>query len=529
MERIPLSKEFTAIYLRATAATSDIFSRTLGPGLLQRLPVVAAFLLPLIAYCSTANPSVNFWDTGELQTVPYILGIAHPTGFPTFILLGWLFTHAVPFGNIAWRTTLMCAVAMSLSSAYAYQLGLRFCGNRLAALFGAMFFAAGTLVWSYATRTEVQSLSLLLRVVAIYELIVWRTTLERRRLFMGWLSFGLAESTHGIAALSLPGLILLTMVERRAREPRTIAIALAAAAIGLLPYAYLPIRSSIVTHAALDPTTSLGFVGGMPFWDYNHPSTLAGFLRLTTGSDFDVREGLLGIFDVRHYGTFLRYLLTREWIHYGAVGTIALYGIFTQYRRERGICIAFLLLALVPVPFINSYRALADPDRYLLITLWITSLFVAVGLAAVLESLRRALPRSGQAVVRIGMVILAAVLMLRVHRSVEEFVTQRTDASADQFIADVQRVTPHNSIIVAAWNYATPLGYAAYVKHSMGGRIVVVAWPNQYAGRYKRWLRVRPIFLASDSGLHVPNYRLSRVAGPSRSLYEVQLKKMGAR
>ena len=35
-----------------------------------------------------------FWDTAELQTVGPLLGTAHPTGFPTYVLLGWLATVA---------------------------------------------------------------------------------------------------------------------------------------------------------------------------------------------------------------------------------------------------------------------------------------------------------------------------------------------------------------------------------------------------------------------------------------------------
>ncbi len=495
---------------------------------LHRACVAVVLCAPMIAYWWTAKPSVDFWDTGELQTVPYILGIAHPTGFPAFILLGWLFTHVVTIGNIAWRTTLMCAVAVCLSSVIAYRLGKHFCGSRVAAVFAATFFAGGTIVWTYATRTEVQSVSLLLRVLAIYALTVWGATLDRRHLFAGWFAFGLAESTHGIAALSLPGLLLLSFFQRRCRTPASMATAIAAAGIGLLPYAYLPIRSTVVTHLALDPTTGLGFAGGMPFWDYDHPSTLGGFLRLTTGSDFDVRDGLLGIFDARQYGTFLRYLFTHEWLQFGALCTIALYGILVQYRREPNACISLLLLALVPVPFINSYRALADPDRYLLLTLWITSLFIAVGLAAIIEGLGQAL--RSRHIVRVCIVaLLAAVLVFRFHRALDEFAAQRFDTSADRFIADVRRVTPRNSVIVAAWSYATPLAYAAYVERRMAHRIVVVGWPDQYADRYKRWLLTRPVFLASDSGLDVPNYRLGKVAGSSHSLYQVWLKKPHAR
>ena len=35
-------------------------------------------------------PGIAFGDWGEMQTVPHVLGIAHPTGYPIYIVLSWL-------------------------------------------------------------------------------------------------------------------------------------------------------------------------------------------------------------------------------------------------------------------------------------------------------------------------------------------------------------------------------------------------------------------------------------------------------
>jgi len=45
-----------------------------------------ALLGPLALFAFSLAPRVAFWEAGEMQTVPYILGIAHPTGFPLFVL-----------------------------------------------------------------------------------------------------------------------------------------------------------------------------------------------------------------------------------------------------------------------------------------------------------------------------------------------------------------------------------------------------------------------------------------------------------
>ncbi|HET6275000.1 MAG TPA: hypothetical protein VFE16_03575 [Candidatus Cybelea sp.] len=46
----------------------------------RRVAVCAAFVIPLALYVLSLDPDVGFWDTGEMNTVPYILGLAHPTG-----------------------------------------------------------------------------------------------------------------------------------------------------------------------------------------------------------------------------------------------------------------------------------------------------------------------------------------------------------------------------------------------------------------------------------------------------------------
>src|SRR5215831_12530357 len=42
------------------------------------------------------NRTIGFIDRGELAATTYTLGIPHPTGYPTFTLLGWLVAHSIP-------------------------------------------------------------------------------------------------------------------------------------------------------------------------------------------------------------------------------------------------------------------------------------------------------------------------------------------------------------------------------------------------------------------------------------------------
>ena len=78
----------------------------------RRLFWLAAFVIPAVVYLVSASPDPASWDTAELQGVPYILGISHPTGFPFYVLVGYVWSHLLVFGSVAWRMNAMSGVAM---------------------------------------------------------------------------------------------------------------------------------------------------------------------------------------------------------------------------------------------------------------------------------------------------------------------------------------------------------------------------------------------------------------------------------
>src|ERR671912_452154 len=81
-----------------------------------------------VVYSRTLLPGLAFGDWGEMQTVPHLLGVAHPTGYPTYVLLGWL-AQLVPVGSVAFRANLLSAVlvsgALAATVAVLLRLGAR--------------------------------------------------------------------------------------------------------------------------------------------------------------------------------------------------------------------------------------------------------------------------------------------------------------------------------------------------------------------------------------------------------------------
>src|SRR5437762_13015098 len=76
----------------------------------------AVFLIALLLYCCTLAPTVTLTDSGELIVVAHGLGVAHPPGFPLWVMLAHL-ASLVPLGNVAVRINFSSALFAALASA----------------------------------------------------------------------------------------------------------------------------------------------------------------------------------------------------------------------------------------------------------------------------------------------------------------------------------------------------------------------------------------------------------------------------
>ncbi|MBK9054282.1 MAG: DUF2723 domain-containing protein [Chloroflexi bacterium] len=75
----------------------------------------------LILYLLTLGRTVGKADTFEFQVVAPQLGIAHPTGYPLYLLLGKLWT-LIPIGSVAWRLNLGTALYAAAAAGLLYLL-----------------------------------------------------------------------------------------------------------------------------------------------------------------------------------------------------------------------------------------------------------------------------------------------------------------------------------------------------------------------------------------------------------------------
>ena len=116
----------------------------------------------LVLYLSTAAPSLTWAhsgsDGGDLISAALTNGVAHPPGYPTYVTIGqWV--ARVPFGDMAYRFTVLSAVSMALAAGFTTLSILALSRRPPVAILAGLFFATAPMVWGQATITEVHALN----------------------------------------------------------------------------------------------------------------------------------------------------------------------------------------------------------------------------------------------------------------------------------------------------------------------------------------------------------------------------------
>src|SRR5216110_36281 len=90
--------------------------RTISRSRAELLCAGAVFVVALLLYTLTLAPTVTLVDSGELILAAWGPGVAHPPGFPLWVMLAHL-ASLVPLGNIAARINFSSALFAALACA----------------------------------------------------------------------------------------------------------------------------------------------------------------------------------------------------------------------------------------------------------------------------------------------------------------------------------------------------------------------------------------------------------------------------
>lgn len=451
---------------------------------------VAVFVFVL--YLMTLAPTVlpldrkELPDSAMLQMQAGVLGITHPTGYPTYLMLGHLFTY-LPFGDVAYRVNLASAVFGMLAVLAVYAAGYLLTRRAMPAAAGALTFGLGTTLWSQAVVAEVYTLNALLVSLTILALLIWRERRENpngdRYLLLAAFGAGLCITNHMTSGLILPaGLLFVGLVRwRKLLDWRLAFKGIGAFLLGLAPYLYLPLR------AAMDP----------PF-EGNNPTSLDRFWYVVSGGNLT--------------GTFFAFgpaelpgRLAFYWDHLmenfnPLLLMVALTGAAVLISRDRAhaALTGFLFAGWI---FHALENDIPDVQLYFIPTYLILCLWMSAGLGAVLEATEDATTRLRSASRTAILVVLSAAMLLLPLPGIRETYAANDMSESyegrETVEAVVENAEPNSTVL----HHRSPLWYMVLVEERRRDLILVDPfWHN-------RQIRYADLVWPDDADLPTTDHR----------------------
>jgi hypothetical protein len=189
-----------------------------------------AFLVVLITYTLTVEPTVSFWDAGEYILTSSKLQVGHPPGAPLFQMLGAFFSiFSTDPSQIGWLMNMMSAVSSAFTILFMFwsitillrkivgssesltlAQGQAILGS---ALVGSLAFAFTDSFWFNAVETEVYAMATMIMAIMFYIGLRWEQDMDtpRGNKWLILISFivGLSFGVHFMGLLTIPAIGLI--------------------------------------------------------------------------------------------------------------------------------------------------------------------------------------------------------------------------------------------------------------------------------------------------------------------------------
>jgi hypothetical protein len=370
--------------------------RRVGPALAGAGVSLFVFVLYLRTLAPTVLPydSPALLDVAMLQMQVCVLGITHPTGYPSYLMLSHLFTY-LPFGDCAYRANLASAVYAALAVLAVFAAGYLLSRRVPAAAAGALAFGVGGTLWSQAVMAEVYTLNALFIALTLLVLLLWRVRRRDRYLLLSAFLVGLSMTNHLTSGLLLPAsLLFVALVDRRKLADAKLVLKGAGLfLLGLTPYLYLPVRS------ATDP----------PF-KANNPVNFERFWYVVSGGNLRGTFFSFGPAELPDRLAFYWGYLAGDFnwglLVAGMVGFVAL----LLWDRAVAGLLGFLFVGWV---FYSIENDILDIELYFIPTYLVLTLAMAVGFGVLLteaEDLLARFPRAPKGAL-LGVLSVALLLL----------------------------------------------------------------------------------------------------------------------
>ena len=358
---------------------------------------IASFIIPFAVYITTLAPGLYFIDTGELATVCIKLGIAHPTGYPLFTILGSIFSK-IPIGEYIYRLNLMCALQSSLTVMVFFNLVYfiltrlnlntdrdekkKFFGkneNNLFALIisfsSSMVLAFSSTFWDTSNSIEVYSLHVLFVVSVMY---IFLKACNEFVKYSGkddikyWLLFafilGLSFTNHLTTVFLSVGFIYLYFAINGFNKIAYQKILLMGIpfVLALTVYVYFFIR------------------GDNNIIAWGNPVNLDNFYRHVSGKQFSIWMFTSTDSFSKQFAHYID-IYPKEFFYFPLI--VSFFGLVYSFIKQRKFFYYTILLFIFNIFYASNYD-IHDIDTYFLLSFVVTVIWFALGLRFIFEKMK---------------------------------------------------------------------------------------------------------------------------------------------
>ncbi len=460
------------------------------------------FLAALLLYSWTLAPTVTLVDSGELIVVAHGLGVAHPPGFPLWVLLAHL-ASLVPVGNVAMRVNFSSALFAALASAMltfvvaelmitasclaaskrrkksaqqskkAHDSGVGHLLVFAPALGAGLLMAFSRTLWFYATITEVYALNTLLILVILFLMLRWR-----RRIIADRRDIGAAmDAGHATSAITGHDTFLYAaaLVFGLALGVHHVTVALVLPALGVIVYRTEGLRfftSRRLMYAALISTGALVAVYTYlplaalraPVINWGNPRSLQEIWWHVTGRQYRVFLSFTPKIMGEQFVEFCRMALREfglSWLPLPQA--LAFAGLVNAFKKDRTTFWFLLFIVIANLAYDLSYEIAEDKDAYYL------PVFISIAIAAgfglrwlIQRAVSKSMPLGKRYLVATIIVLLAPAIAFMGNWP---FNNRRHYFIAHDYVENLfSAIEPNGLLLTLDWQVESPMFYVQEVE-----------------------------------------------------------------
>lgn len=454
----------------------------------QKLEYIMGIIICIIAfiiYWLTLCPTVNFIDSGELAAVAYTLGIAHPTGYPLFTIIGYIFSHLPLDLRTIYQLNLMSAFFCSLGLFFFFRFlvlllrELSFPALKnisyinihvneqvvlkvfAPAAIGTLFLAFSETFWSQALSIEVYSLHIFFVAVLLYLYMkaIHHNTISqgikesnnRVKFYFYTFAFvlGLSFTNHMTTILLAPAFIYLYFyLFKINRESLYRLLKLVIPfMIGFSIYLYLPLRASV-----------------KPILNWGNPIDIEKFTRHFSGKQY--RVWLFTSFESaeKQLNYFFNSLPT-EYFYFPIV--LAIIGLWSLWKIQKPMFVFTLLLLGGCVLYSINYD-IHDIDSYFLLAYFTVAIWAAIGIQAVISLIHNPF----KARITVAVLLLSSIILIGFHY---QNVNESDNTIVESYTKDMfNSIEPNGIIISYQWDYFVSASYYLQLVEKYRSDVIVI-------------------------------------------------------